>query len=136
MKRLTAILLFMAFVLPLALPAFALGQGADAGLPACCRRNGVHHCAMNMAERAAFATNTSKSPHWQAPLERCPYCPASVASYHQQTLITASRQISADRFFSNPSGLAQTESKRRISRDRSRQKRGPPAVSLASYSFS
>lgn len=130
-KRLIAILLFAAFILPFALPAFALGQDADAGLPACCRRTGAHHCAMGMAERTSLATSDSKASYWHAPLQHCPFCPASVASYHQLTLVTPSAQAKSVAFFSRPYGLAQNECRRRIARDRSRQKRGPPVEFLA-----
>ncbi|HZQ45254.1 MAG TPA: hypothetical protein VFA99_18525 [Acidobacteriaceae bacterium] len=46
MRRLLSILLLAAFALPLVAPALALAQDPDAGLPACCRRHGRHHCAM------------------------------------------------------------------------------------------
>jgi hypothetical protein len=51
MRRLLSILLLAAFALPLVAPGLALAQGPDAGLPACCRRHGQHHCAMSATER-------------------------------------------------------------------------------------
>jgi hypothetical protein len=45
MRRLLSILLLAAFALPLVAPLLALAQDPDAGLPACCRRHGQHHCA-------------------------------------------------------------------------------------------
>lgn len=46
MRRLLSILLLAALALPLVAPMLALAQDPDAGLPACCRRHGQHHCAM------------------------------------------------------------------------------------------
>ena len=47
MRRVTASLLLAVFGLPLA--AFLGPAAAGAALPACCRRDGKHHCAMNGA---------------------------------------------------------------------------------------
>ena len=46
MRRLLSVLLLAAFALPLIAPLLALAQDPDAGVPACCRRHGQHHCAM------------------------------------------------------------------------------------------
>lgn len=130
MRRFAIILMFAAFLLPTILPLLALGQDPDAGLPMCCRRNGKHHCMMSMAERSELAAQASKSPLWKAPHERCPYCPASVVSDHPSRFFATNVHLEHASFFDRPSGVVQTESRRRISRDRSRQKRGPPALSL------
>lgn len=131
MHRRAAILLFWAFLLPFAAPLLALGQNAEAGLPACCRRDGAHHCAMGMAERSAEARDASQEPHWQAPAMRCPFAPASVASPHAQDWATPAAALRLIGFGSHPSSSAQTGAKRRIARDRARHKRGPPAVSFS-----
>ena len=134
MKRVTAILLFAALLLPFALPAFALGQDADAGVPICCRRNGAHHCAMSVGERAQMSANESAAgtSTWHAPRERCPFCPSTAPAFsHIDSLTRAASEVIFLPAFGKPTGLPQTESRRRIARDRSRQKRGPPAVSLA-----
>jgi hypothetical protein len=128
MRKLLSILLLLATVLPVAAPAFALGQDADAGLPACCRRHGKHHCMMGAAERGALVASTSKAPAWQTPLERCPYCPAAVAAMHPNVLAAPAAEALYAGVVSHPAGAAHVESKLRISRDRSRQKRGPPVL--------
>ncbi|HEV2136157.1 MAG TPA: hypothetical protein VGR47_18105 [Terracidiphilus sp.] len=47
----------------------------DASLPACCRRNGEHHCAMAMLGLgAANAVPAGASPILQVP-SQCPYYP-------------------------------------------------------------
>ncbi len=126
LRRLLPILLVAVLVMPLFAPLLALGQSAESALPACCRRNGKHHCAMGMAGRSQLAASGAPD-RWTAPPERCPYCPASVATAHvQETLIPAPAQAFSAQGLSDPSGTVQSECKRRISRDRSRQKRGPP----------
>src|SRR5260370_41797940 len=115
------------FALPLVSPLFALGTDAESGVPACCRRNGKHHCLINMVEHAEAAQH---GVHFTAAVERCPYCPSAVATVHPNLLapgISAALYASLVR---HPAGAAQAESKHRISRDRSRQKRGLPTLSL------
>ncbi len=80
-----------------------------------------------MAERSLLTASDSQTPRWQAPVELCPYCPASLPGYfHQELLNMPVAQAIFSDIVSHPSGTVQTESRRRISRDRSRQKRGPP----------
>ena len=125
MRRFFSILLLAVFGLPLVSPLFALGKNAEAGLPACCRKDGKHHCMMSMSERAKLPQD---DPQWSAPTERCPYYPqATIASHKDLFTPSASDAVFAS-LVNHPSGVAQTESKRRISRDRSRQKRGPPTI--------
>jgi hypothetical protein len=50
-----------------------LEAGDNSGLPACCRRNGAHHCAIAMQNSAAKPRAQSDStPSASAPLT-CPY---------------------------------------------------------------
>ena len=79
---------------------------------------------MSMAERSQFA---SRDPQFQAPVENCPYCPAmAVAVIHGNTFVAPAAQAIFASLVAHSTGTAQTESKLRISRNRSRQKRGPP----------
>ena len=73
----------------------------------------------------------SRDPVFRAPAEKCPYGPnfMAPARFDPVTPPPVADAIYA-RLVSHPSGVAQTESKRRIARDRSRQKRGPPATSI------
>jgi hypothetical protein len=59
---------------------------------------------------------------------RCPYAPGSVVTAHSKTLAARTAEALLNPVSSHPAGVVQTESKRRISLDRSRQKRGPPAL--------
>ena len=82
---------------------------------------------MSMAELGQLAQN---APQFNAPVEKCPYYPGAViASYSGPYTVPTAEAVFAP-LVSHPSGVAQTESKRRISRDRSRLKRGPPTLSL------
>lgn len=122
-------LLLTVFGLPFLLPMLAWGQDAKAGLPACCRRNGTHHCMMRMDDRGkpVFGRETQ----FAAPAGKCPYCPASIAP--AQPNLLAEPTVAAAIFgnlVSHPTGFAQTEARRRISRLRSNQKRGPPTQTV------
>jgi len=77
MRRILAITLLIAFGSPLAVPLLAAAadlqsKDAQSSLPACCRRNGKHHCAITMA--AALASVNGSSPAFQAP--PCPLYPS------------------------------------------------------------
>jgi hypothetical protein len=65
MRRLLSILLLVAFALPLVAPLLALAQDPYAGLPACCRRHGQHHCTMLDAGRDSSAHRVvAVCPEW------------------------------------------------------------------------
>jgi hypothetical protein len=81
MRRILAIALLIAFGFPLVAPAFAATADPEASLPACCRSNGKHHCAMmHMMLMAAYS-----SPSFNAP--PCPFYPAAAIP---QRLVPAS----------------------------------------------
>jgi hypothetical protein len=125
LRKLIAITLLAIFGLPFASALFALTPKSEANLPACCRRAGKHHCMMNVMERNS---SLSDKPQVSAPPEKCPYFPATLQiGRHPNMLGAPSGQVVFSGFIGQSAIIAQTESKRRISRDRSRQKRGPPA---------
>jgi hypothetical protein len=132
LRKVLSIVLLLVFGLAAVAPLLAAGQDADAGLPACCRRNGAHHCAMGIAGMRGMGgmramADASDAPRWKAPASRCPYCPVSVVRGHVHDVSGPPLQqvyVLAD--FSRPAGQAQTECKRRMALDRSRHKRGPP----------
>ncbi|HEU4635868.1 MAG TPA: hypothetical protein VFS41_06810 [Edaphobacter sp.] len=126
MRRLLSIVLLVVFGLPLASPLFALGRESGSNLPACCRRGGSHHC-MGMAVASG---STSKTPTLRSPAEHCPYFPGVTTAVRSGwTALPAQESIYAG-LVSHPAVVAQTQSMWRISRDRSRQKRGPPSILL------
>jgi hypothetical protein len=126
LRKLLTITLLALLGLPLAQSLFALTARSEANLPACCHRNGKHHCMMSKAERSQLA---SRDPQFRAPAEKCPYDPATVAVIHGSVFVPPTSQAIFAAVIAHPAVVAQTESKLRISRDRSRQKRGPPLSS-------
>jgi hypothetical protein len=80
---------------------------------------------MSLGERAQSGDRT---PQFGAPVEKCPYCPAAIAVVHGDTFGPPPSQAIFAGLIAHPVVAAQTESKLRISRNRSRQKRGPPAT--------
>ncbi len=122
-------LLLALYLLPAASPLFAMGDdAADAGVPACCRRNGKHHCMMSMAERAQSAeTQGPRGPQLGTMQEKCPYCPAAMSVLpHFEVGGVPLAGLAWVRWYAHPLGRVQTECRRRLARDRARQKRGPP----------
>ncbi len=111
--------------LPLLPPLFAQGTDQVESMPACCRRSGAHHCQMHMEERAA---SDKARTQVGALASRCPFCPRAVVAAHVDVMAARAADGLDAALVSHPSCVAQTESKWRIARDRSRQKRGPPSL--------
>lgn len=119
-RRTLAALLLVLFSLPLIAPALA-SSSADAGLPACCRRDGKHHCADGMA--------LAVPSKYAVASEKCCFPVLPQALLMLPHAFTADAVSSAALPLSTPEAVArEAESARRISRERSRHKRGPPAL--------
>lgn len=132
LRKLIAITLLAIFGLSFASTLFAMTPKSEANLPACCRKNGKHHCMMGMTERNSMSSDKAQ---FTPPVEKCPYCPGALTLGHQPNAFGVPSNQIVFVGVSGPSAvIAQTESKRRISRDRSRQKRGPPSFFLSSLS--
>ncbi len=78
-RRILAITLLIAFAFPLAAPIFAATSNPQVLLPACCRTNGAHHCAM------MHMRDMSGNPAFHAP--PCPFYPNATTA---PRLLTAS----------------------------------------------
>lgn len=63
-----------------------------------------------------------------APGEKCPYRPQAIAAAHPSPLVNPSAAATLVPLTSHLAGIAPAESGRRISQDRSHQKRGPPTI--------
>ena len=126
LRRLLSILLLVAFGFPVVSPLFAMVRTDEARLPACCRRDGKHHCMTSVSDRTSLGQSTRA---FGTPAEKCPYNSSAMAAVHTNLLALplTGKAVFAS-LASHPSGVAQTESLWRISRDRSRQKRGPPVL--------
>jgi len=123
-SRTTAIALIGFLLPPICLP---LAQpDTDASLPACCRRNGKHHCAM-MARYERLHRDQSGQPAVRSSAGSCPYRSMLFppAARHAAGL-PAFRDFHA-RLVSYPAVLLQADLKARISKARSHYKRGPPS---------
>jgi hypothetical protein len=121
-RRVLSLTLLLLFSLPLISPVLALTASSDANLPACCRRNGAHHCTSMTRSPQLPGSGASLS----AIPQRCPAYPAAVTparhgdlSFHAASLIFAE-------IVSHPAIKFQTEARARVALDLSRQKRGPP----------
>jgi len=82
---------------------------------------------MSAAFRALLQRNLDGSTRIDAQPEKCPYQQRSVAAPHLQILASNASPSQAVFPLHEPSAAAQAECLRRISFDRSRQKRGPPS---------
>lgn len=121
MRRALISLLLAVFSFPLIGPVIFAGSD----LPACCRRDGKHHCAMSMDDSTAPGDAA-----WQSTPERCSSFPkaAAIIGGANFAILQSSVKVFAE-IVSHPSVQPQTEARYRVSFNRSRQKRGPPAVS-------
>lgn len=120
MRRFLAISLLFLFGLPLVAPLFG-DSVAEASLPACCRRDGKHHCEL-------MSTGGSDSRGAGAVHEKCPYTPAAPAVLVLPSFTPSTAASIFSGITQHPATVAQTEAQLRISFDRSRQKRGPPTL--------
>jgi hypothetical protein len=125
-RRFLAIAVLLFIGLPMISPLLALSSATDANVPACCRRDGKHHCML----KSMGQMDGSDSPgiNFGMLSERCPVCPKAlpVATQHPFALEPASAVLAE--LFAHPASLPQTQAKFRVSFSRSRQKRGPPVV--------
>jgi hypothetical protein len=99
---------------------------AENTLPACCRRDGKHHCAMMAAAPEPLPDTQIKA---EAPV--CPFrSQASITAFALAYLPAASATHFAG-LESHPAIHEQTHAALRVSETRSHQKRGPPASVLS-----
>ena len=127
LRKLLSILLLAVLSLTVVAPLPSFGRLDDSSVPACCRKGGRHHCLMNRGERSGANDHAMQIG---GPIEKCPCCPGTIPAVHPNVLGPPTSATAFASLISHPAGVAQTESKRRISSDRSRQKRGPPALPL------
>ncbi|MGB6132089.1 MAG: hypothetical protein WCC14_10470 [Acidobacteriaceae bacterium] len=119
MRRILAALLVLVFSGPLIAPIFT-GTVDEAALPACCRRNGKHHCMM-------YFMMTGQIPGHPVVAEKCPYSPfASLAIMLPHAFVSHTRTATVRHAAVLAATVRQAEAGYRISFHRSRQKRGPP----------
>ena len=124
-----------------AIPAGALtsaqsgwsGKVDESRLPACCRRNGLHHCTMHAGETAKSSPqlqleerNHDSFAKVTAP-DCCPYTPRTLATLSPQSSIISSSGLNS--FEAPPERLLAFANHNfpSSSKQRTRPKRGPPS---------
>jgi len=120
MRRWLSIPLLLFILLPLVSGLFGVSD-AEAGLPACCRRGGQHHCAMSGGE-------SSDSHGVGAIREKCPCSPAALSVIVLPSFAPSTSAAIFAGVVQHASVAPQTDARRRIAYDRARQKRGPPSL--------
>jgi hypothetical protein len=122
LKRVSAILLLTLFSLTLISPA--LFGDTESNLPACCRRDGKHHCAL--ASMANLRLSAVSGPAFQSG-EICPYLPGLFLGKSTLDPFVAAISLAIVSLLVY-SAAAWSDSKQFVHamRIRSHQKRGPP----------
>jgi hypothetical protein len=121
MRRALGVLLLVVFSLPLIAPVFTSAPDESA-LPACCRRDGKHHCMM-----AGMMANVPSS--YRTVSEKCPFAPFggfALMLPHAFAVHAAPRSVAHTAGTTAP--VRDAEAGYRISFHRARQKRGPPSL--------
>jgi hypothetical protein len=120
-RRALAFVLLVGFSFPLIAPLFASGV-TEASLPACCRRDGKHHCMM-----AGMMMGQAPSGY-QTVNEKCPYAPfAGLALMLPHAFALRGIAPITGHTAASAAVVRDAEAGYRISADRTRQKRGPPS---------
>jgi len=123
-RRLLALSLLLLFSFPLAAPLFALSASSEANLPACCRRNGAHHCQMKMQETGTAAQQTTA---FSTPM-KCPSYPgAATLVRHNDARLHSIAGLLVETV-NDPIIKVPAYAHVRIDLDTAWQKRGPPAL--------
>ena len=121
--RVTSIVLLLALVAPLAAVCLPSSASQDPNLPACCRRDGKHHCAM-----MAGAMASSNEIQLKSSPEPCPFRGSAGYPAHSSSAFIPAAQVYFAALVSHPAIHAQTTAIMRVSALRSHQKRGPPSL--------
>ena len=124
MRRVPAILLVFVFSFSLIAPA--LFADAESNLPACCRRDGKHHCGMTDRDMAETPSSGAAVDALRA---KCPFFPNGGAVLPQPgAALLAACHPAGISIVSQIAAPAQAEAGYRISLNRAHHKRGPPTL--------
>ena len=128
MRRALSILFVLIFGLG---PLAVLIDGDDASLPACCRRNGAHHCVMTDAMLARMVQAALSAPAFTAP-SHCPQFPARGNAVPSTTLAVARAPQMENAGIPALLPIAPSGSQAGSIHLRTPALRGPPALTLVS----
>jgi hypothetical protein len=121
-QRLLALSLLLLFSFPLVSPLLALSTSSDANLPACCRRNGVHHCQMKVQQSNTSAHQTTVITVSM----KCPFYPGSaILIRHNDARLHASMRLLAESVY-HATVTTPTYAHVQIAINTAWQQRGPP----------
>jgi len=121
LRRLLSIFLLVILSSSLLVPAFG-SDSDDSSLPACCRRNGKHHCSMSMSHGSS-----ESGPGFRANA-KCPLFPQTIAA--PAVFHAAVDGHPASGSFSNECSVLRVTADQPVlqtPRGHSHQKRGPPS---------
>jgi hypothetical protein len=121
MRRAPSVLLVFVFSFSLIAPA--LPVDADSGLPACCRRDGAHHCAMVEMDQAADARVSVT-----ALKTKCPWFPKSGLVLPQGGWALAASVRTRVFWAASPAPEAPSQTAARGTALRVSHLRGPPSL--------
>lgn len=119
MRRISAILLLLAFSLPLIAAAF---PNSDSTLPACCRRAGLHHCGMGHPgdDSSGSAAKLNTRP--------CPLFPATTGISPQAKIVLPGIAVVPALTHYHQSPTRPSLARAAASSHSWRHKRGPPSL--------
>ena len=124
MRRIPAILLVFLFSFSLIGPA--LFVDAESNLPACCRRDGKHHCGMTDRDMAETPMSGMAADALRV---KCRFFPSGGATLpHSRATLPAASQPVSVALVIQIAAPAQADPGYRISFNRSNPKRGPPSL--------
>jgi len=126
-RKLISILLLAAFALPFLSALSALGETPESRLPACCRRNGAHHCMMSAEQMAQL----EQGRHFTTIHSKCPLFPRAITSAAHQTLSPQFLSRAFGQVFSSSTVSLQTQNWTGSALKGAHPKRGPPRASQA-----
>jgi len=127
MRRVLSIFLILLFWLgPL---AAILPANAESRLPVCCRRHGIHHCAMSMDNTAGMAEAASGRAFLAAP-STCPAFPGSTAATTSAPHALIASSVGMPVLLAHPHAPVAGRAAARLSQIRTRAGRGPPSPNI------
>jgi len=116
MRHAITSLLVLLLSFPLVAPVAFAHSAAD--LPACCRRNGAHHCSMEGAQPSTGQTVSA----------RCGLYPRAQSIPALGSALFVAPQYTAKRYSSELAAIAPTQAAARMALLGSPRKRGPPSL--------